>query len=207
MSEPAIKPIETNYKGCRFRSRLEARWAVFFDAAGIEWEYEPEGYDIDGVPYLPDFFLRGQKAYVEIKPRGFYGNNRYDSDVMRELQAKLKKLATGTGCDVFLIEGSPSPRPIDTDSETYPGDDVGVIGFLPGKGVSSARFAECPHCGRVSLMCFGGGISPYDSICPCRGGKPFEDTGYNPFDWSPRLLHAMTKGRQARFEHGEAGAP
>lgn len=37
-----IKPIETVYKGYRFRSRLEARWAVFFDAQGIEWEYEPE---------------------------------------------------------------------------------------------------------------------------------------------------------------------
>lgn len=29
---PTIKPIETRYKGCRFRSRPEARWAVFFDA-------------------------------------------------------------------------------------------------------------------------------------------------------------------------------
>ena len=37
-----IKPIETVYNGYRFRSRLEARWAVFFDAAGIEYEYEPE---------------------------------------------------------------------------------------------------------------------------------------------------------------------
>ena len=26
-----IKAIETYYKGYRFRSRLEARWAVFFD--------------------------------------------------------------------------------------------------------------------------------------------------------------------------------
>lgn len=31
MSE--IKAIDTYYKGYRFRSRLEARWAVFFDAA------------------------------------------------------------------------------------------------------------------------------------------------------------------------------
>lgn len=40
-----IKPIETRYAGCRFRSRLEARWAVFFDALKIEWEYEPEGVE------------------------------------------------------------------------------------------------------------------------------------------------------------------
>ena len=38
-----ITPIETIYKGYRFRSRLEARWAVFMDACGADWEYEPEG--------------------------------------------------------------------------------------------------------------------------------------------------------------------
>lgn len=53
-----IKPIETQYKGYRFRSRLEARWAVFFDALGIEWQYEPEGYDLGEAGwYLPDFWL------------------------------------------------------------------------------------------------------------------------------------------------------
>lgn len=54
----AIKAIETEYKGYRFRSRLEARWAVFFDACGVKWEYEPEGFDLgDGIWYLPDFLL------------------------------------------------------------------------------------------------------------------------------------------------------
>jgi hypothetical protein len=37
-----IKPIETRYNGYRFRSRLEARWAVFFDTLGIEYQYELE---------------------------------------------------------------------------------------------------------------------------------------------------------------------
>jgi hypothetical protein len=40
-----VRPIETEYKGFRFRGRLEARWAVFFDAAGIEWQYEVEGFE------------------------------------------------------------------------------------------------------------------------------------------------------------------
>ena len=53
-----IKSIETEYRGYRFRSRLEARWAVFFDACGVKWEYEPEGFDLgDGLYYLPDFLL------------------------------------------------------------------------------------------------------------------------------------------------------
>lgn len=69
-----MKAIQTEYKGYRFRSRLEARWAVFFDACGVEWEYEPEGYDLgDGVYYLPDFLLHGVDGrdggdiYVEVK--------------------------------------------------------------------------------------------------------------------------------------------
>ncbi len=66
-----IKAIETRYKGYRFRSRLEARWAVFFDALGLSWEYEPEGFDLGELGwYLPDFFFHGNRhygPYVEIK--------------------------------------------------------------------------------------------------------------------------------------------
>ena len=53
-----IKAIETSYKGYRFRSRLEARWAIVFDALGIKWEYEKEGYDLGNKGwYLPDFSI------------------------------------------------------------------------------------------------------------------------------------------------------
>lgn len=84
-----IKAIETQYKGYRFRSRLEARWAVFFDALGIEYQYEPEGFEdvvwdgwssewVDGkliehqeepkiVRYLPDFFLPRTGTWCEVK--------------------------------------------------------------------------------------------------------------------------------------------
>ena len=41
-----IKSIETYYKGYLCRSRTEARWMVAFDRAGIEYEYEPEGFDL-----------------------------------------------------------------------------------------------------------------------------------------------------------------
>lgn len=64
-----MKAIQTSYKGYNFRSRLEARWAVFFDAIGLKWVYEPEGYELaDGSRYLPDFFLPDWKCWVEIKP-------------------------------------------------------------------------------------------------------------------------------------------
>lgn len=77
MGITTIKPIETIYHGRKFRSRLEARWAVFFDAIGADWEYEPEGYQLSGgTYYLPDFLIRDASSrdpdnkmdlYVEVK--------------------------------------------------------------------------------------------------------------------------------------------
>lgn len=53
-----MKAIETEYDGYKFRSRLEARWAVVFNAAKIKYQYEPEGFILsDGTKYLPDFYL------------------------------------------------------------------------------------------------------------------------------------------------------
>ena len=69
-----LRPIQTEYNGYLFRSRLEARWAVFFDACGVDYEYEPEGYKLDnGLLYLPDFLLHGVDGrdggdlFVEVK--------------------------------------------------------------------------------------------------------------------------------------------
>jgi hypothetical protein len=62
-----INAIETHYAGCHFRSRLEARWAVFFDALDIEWLYEPEGITYYEYNYLPDFYLPRSHTWVEVK--------------------------------------------------------------------------------------------------------------------------------------------
>lgn len=65
-----IKAIPTTYAGVNFRSRLEARWAAFFDLCEWKWDYEP--FDLDG--WAPDFLLKGKiKALVEVKPIDFRG--------------------------------------------------------------------------------------------------------------------------------------
>lgn len=57
--------IATNYKGVEYRSRLEARWACFFDLIGWKYEYEP--FDLNY--YMPDFLLHGDDpVLVEVKP-------------------------------------------------------------------------------------------------------------------------------------------
>jgi hypothetical protein len=92
----ALKPIETHYDGYRFRSRLEAKWAGFFNHLGIRYEYEKEGYEFDGVRYLPDFWLPEQDCWVEIK-----GANPTDEEVH-----KARLLAGGSGKPTFILYGS-----------------------------------------------------------------------------------------------------
>jgi hypothetical protein len=57
-----IAAIPTTYRDIRFRSRLEARWAAFFDQVGLSWSYEP----IDCPGWIPDF--RVGELLVDVKP-------------------------------------------------------------------------------------------------------------------------------------------
>ncbi len=64
-----IKAIPTMYSGVHFRSRLEARWAAYFDLVKITWDYEP--FDFPG--WIPDFLAQGgvleYPTLLEVKPR------------------------------------------------------------------------------------------------------------------------------------------
>jgi hypothetical protein len=62
-----VASIPTWYRGVKYRSKLEARWALFFDFIDEPFEYESEGFDIDGEWYLPDFWLPSVRAWIEIK--------------------------------------------------------------------------------------------------------------------------------------------
>lgn len=63
-----MKPIETKFAGCHFRSRQEARWAVFFQELNVPWQYEAEGYELPTAGrYLPDFWLPSLDCFFEVK--------------------------------------------------------------------------------------------------------------------------------------------
>lgn len=97
-----IKPIETIYKGYKFRSRLEARWAFFFDLCEIPYRYESEGYVLeDGTYYFPDFYLPWFHAFVEIKP------SKMDADERKEAIRKCELLGKKDGCIILFCEGDP----------------------------------------------------------------------------------------------------
>lgn len=186
-----IKPIETYYNGYRFRSRLEARWAVFFDAMDVEYEYEPEGFDLgDGIYYLPDFYLPDQKYYVEVK------GNMTETD-----KKKIEKFVNGLfdedghtdfGRYSFVVLGNIPPGNYDVASYVYDryGRNWGAytvvydFPYLP---------CVCPKCGRFGFAWDGCG----DRVCYDCETK--EERTYD----HPRILRAYDAARQARFEHGE----
>lgn len=92
-----IKAIPTRYKGFEFRSRLEARWAVFFDKMGIDYTYETEGYEVaTGVWYLPDFRLADM--WVEVKHKFDEGESAIE---------KMGLLVAGVRVPGVIVYGDP----------------------------------------------------------------------------------------------------
>lgn len=226
-----IKPIPTRYAGCHFRSRLEARWAVFMDHLGVPWRYEPEGYVVDGAPYLPDFLVypdSGQAFWLEIK--GTFPS--------AEELAKAKGLAEGTGIRAFVYWGEvsvPAPDLSQLDFRAYAGLDENVeyrwddhcgwlirdlpspaprwewdlaptaFFFYPGAGDRAPRSA----CWWWTDCHYCGRVIPkihgQIGVCPNESDDSIvsRDLYPNFAHHTPRLMSAYQAARSARFEHGE----
>ncbi|MCA1784046.1 MAG: hypothetical protein ABR616_18015 [Dermatophilaceae bacterium] len=205
-----IKAIETRYAGCRFRSRLEARWAVFFDRVGIAWEYEPQGFHLGyrlmlhegpGFQYLPDFWLPGLDVWVEVK--GSLSPGEVLS--LLEIAASL-----GVGDDGGCARDAG-------------GKDLVVLGPVPdptGEGqVAPTRLHM--HKGNLHAAAFRFDApgdrcvsnGPSEQIAADSGEVYFgPDTlgkmllqGLRVEPFSSSINEGYTLARSARFEHGEAG--
>lgn len=189
-----IKAIETTYAGCRFRSRLEARWAVFFDHLGINWRYEPEGYQLPSGWYLPDFLIslgRGQ-VWIEVKP----GN---DDDPLPWPEARHIELAT-EDCPLYVTGDIPSED--DLRDRYICGSGRMCVTWGPsGGGDSGHIWCVCPYCGSLGIEFEGRAFR----IGCCEGNRRADEDRVHNGD-HPRLLGAYRAARQARFEHGESGS-
>lgn len=207
-----IKAIETRYKGYRFRSRLEARWAVFFDALGFKWEYEPEGFHTPEGPYLPDFRVttpQGKPIWYEIKPERVTTDAKF-SAFKKQIDAHLEENECSNS-RVALLSGDP----------------VSVF--------SNPEVTMCPRCGFIAEPAYGYEFFKHDShnraihdahvgCWPCDvetpgggwDGREYEygvlrlpTYSHKGFILSPPtsffswLQNAANKARSARFEHGE----
>ena len=178
-----IKAIQTEYNGIKFRSRLEARWAVFFDAVGVTWEYEPEGFEFsNGIRYLPDFLLHG------VEGRG----STEDGDLYIEVKGELQE------CDKKKIDmfSVPLVRPIL------------VVGNIPNGNCSSIGELFCDAINRSDDGDYFYNLqfadADYYHAIPAINKKgKFELFGID-WDWDKYDFEATTdaynKARNAKFE-------
>lgn len=149
-----MKVLPTKYGGIYFRSRTEARWAIFFDLLGLRYEYEPEGVMFEnGVQYLPDFYLPGVRGGIFVEIKG-----ALDS-VDDEVFESLISLAIATDGYSSLIVGGPGDR-----TTEFALTDVTIIFPMQGCIDTTYAFCRCPHCGRIGLEFNGRGerVCGYD---------------------------------------------
>jgi hypothetical protein len=137
-----LRAIETVYHGYRFRSRLEARWAVFFDSLGVPFEYEKEGFELEGAGrYLPDFWLPQQECWIEIKP----------VEPNQSEQEKAGALALATGHPVALFIGN-IPDADELDDLQYEKGGGAYYFFTDGQGYDCYyAWCQCPICGKFGI--------------------------------------------------------
>ena len=131
----ATRAQVTHYNGDNFRSRLAARWAVFFNAAGIDYLYETERFDLgDGQRYLPDFYLkRGIRFLGEKTPRAdVWVTVKASIDLGTRDRQRVIAFVEQTGKNVLLIASDPG---LDADvlfvrSSEEMGLDAAEVSFM-----------------------------------------------------------------------------
>ena len=138
----SVNAIETNYKGVLFRSRLEARWAAFFDVVGWEWGYEP----VDFSGWIPDFAIYGHDTvYVEVKPVV-----DFPSDVASKIgESGCEEECLIVGQCPFLTHGQTAALGWLRDDDGYWaeavfgrwGDGGGRVGFCHSEGSFADRIS------------------------------------------------------------------
>lgn len=206
-----MKAIETTYAGCRFRSRLEARWAVFFDTIGVRWEYEPQGFHVtrrlqcreedgglDEFLYLPDFWLPDADMFAEVK-------GALTDDECERLLHAAASLSSNDGGGCGYDNG---------------GKDLLILG--PVYRSDAQRWPTRLHMHKGTVY-----ASPWPAAGACNNGEAIaDDSGLDSISlstvavyllegcqrndtWVPYpsdclYAEALTKARGARFEHGEA---
>lgn len=185
-----IKAIETIYNNHRFRSRLEARWAVCMDALETEYRYEMEGFVVNGEKYLPDFFLPGPGEMRTNKETG----ERYAAQYTH-WEEGIPQIA-GNWVEIKPV------RPTEREVRR-------LFGLAKNTKHHAYFFVGNPFPGEFEYAWLNCNFHASDGI----EFKPFNenlswDVPIWPF-WAEAddMLAAFTMARQARFEHGQTPKP
>lgn len=177
-----MKSIETRAYGHRFRSRLEARWAVAFTEARIAWDYEPQGFDLGSAGlYLPDFWLPQVSMWAEVKA---------DQPTDEELR-KVAALVNQSGHPCLLLIGRPAAHAYWAAQPIDGGDGWEVS----CGGVTTLSLDYCPFEGSDYHL----DEARFYSNCGIPG-----DRFPMPFDPGFGSHPAIEAALSARFEYGES---
>jgi hypothetical protein len=103
IAAPSVRAIPTRYRDTMFRSRTEARWAVFLDRLKIRWQYEVEGWDLGFCRYIPDFWLPDDQAWLEVKRPA----DTLSDEEVRDILRKSDALSRADSAPVILGPGFP----------------------------------------------------------------------------------------------------
>jgi hypothetical protein len=161
-----IKAIETIYKGYRFRSRTEARWAVYFDEYGTKWQYEVQGFQLPSGWYLPDFYvgvLAGE-IFVEIKASQMPSDITHPVGMRtrtKEMQL-ARELAAASGTGVMICYGEPLAawRGDDGHGMLYYDHLGNLHQFAAGNDPSAEKIIKCATLARQARFEHGQVGSP-----------------------------------------------
>jgi hypothetical protein len=208
-----IRAIPTRYKGYHFRSRIEARWAVLFDGMGLEWDYEPEGFDLPSGRYLPDFriFFHGRDRtagygkhplglWVEVKG-GFPSERERNLAedlfwVTRTPVAVVSELRTcRVECHPWRCNCAQALRMPGTGSDEATDTWLALPAWLP-RG-AEAFLSAGGHCRQPH------GYGGCRLTRPLSGHLSLWSGGGHP---GQGIQQAVDAARSARFEHGHSGA-
>ncbi len=198
-----VQAIETSYDGYKFRSRLEARYAVFLKYLCIKYVYESEGFELPSGRYLPDFWLPEFEMFIEVKDESKF-ESYYVGKSVRLYSEKYgrfvgfdfvypynrektfaRELALMTNYPVQIVYGDPLTeltRQLDSD------DDRG------GENEAPIYFGDSQKC-CLALM------RPENWL-----GDDYYGSRAKAMQPSLKKIWAAAKvARQARFEFGESG--
>lgn len=180
-----IHAIQTVYRGCHYKSRLEARWAIFFDEYGIEFVYEPHRLLFeDDMVYVPDFFLPDLFTWFEVKGDPTIDAQKKPRLLWEKVGPKDQRVVIGLG------EGQVSvPYRLDDGVVSYDGAVVKCAGCRAVWFINPAdpKAAHCPHCHDQN----GGRAYVAAAAAAIKGGlKPCWLGGHDPFAYKDLISNA-----------------
>lgn len=217
-----IKPIETLYRGHYFRSKAEARFAVFLDCLGVKWDYEPQGFDLgNGLKYLPDFKIYNVEIWDENRDKCNYDTYTPKMlDIWVEVKGMWKDDKPGELSDFdyakissFVFDKSGSViNPLWVAGNCYTLDprnwqdfsscavDRGpqnlVNTFRTITGADKDLYPVCPQYGKLVLAI----TNDCHYLVPSCGYNAYDRDG--AYDFCDNVINALEEAGRYKFDHG-----